>query len=643
VTTTPTDLAPAAPTASGGTGVARGRRSSAVFEVGLAGTALVLPIVVALVSAWNKAWVPSSDDALIELRALDVPSHLPLVGVYSRYKFHHPGPVLFLVDAGPVHLFGPKGLFVASALVNGVAVVLTAWLLRRRGGTALLMLGTLVLLVLMHALADQLLDPWNPWITTLPFVLFIVSVWSVSCRDWRALPIAAATGSFVVQAHLAFGLLVAVLLGGSLVWAAYALVQHRRGRARTATEVEAGERAAPSWVLLGVTVVVLVGFWFLPLVDQVRNDPGNLALIAQSIQDPSEPPAGLGQAIDVAVHSWGTSVPWITAQEAVEPFSGRVSGAPLWTLLPMLALVVAAAALGLRRRARAATEVRDAGRGVAVVLAGCAIGFVSIVRITGNALPYLVRWTWGLGALLTLTSVWLIITAALSARPDATDAAAGSGNARDAGEAGAETDGARTATSRRTPSGSRGVGLLVGAVLVVAASLATAVAGASAALPDEGHGEVALGVIDPAMAQLRAAGPLLVRREGTDYGEIMQGVYAELERRGLPVYLLPDDAFLVGDHRVLHDGSPHATLYVVTTDGVAGRLATGEAPLASHDRLSPAERQEYDALQRRGQQQYLELVKGVPPTDPLTAEQRARLDALTPRADRALLYLVPAP
>jgi hypothetical protein len=583
-------------------GARLGARRHRDLDLGLAAVALLVPLLVSLVHAWTSPWVPTSDDALIELRSLDVPSHLPLVGVYSRYKFHHPGPVLFLVDAGPVHLFGPRGLFLASAIVNGLALVGTVWLLRRRGGRLLLVLGTITLLVLMRALADQLLDPWNPWITTLPFLLFVVAIWSVTCRDWRALPVAAVAGSFVVQAHLAFALMVALLLGPALVFAVVAKLRHRAGA---------------SWLILGVTVAVLVAMWILPLAEQVTHDPGNIALIAQSVQDPTEPPAGGEQAGDVVTHAWGTSAPWITGQEAVEPFSGRVSGAPWWTLLPTIAVVVGALALSFGAASRRRADVRDAQRGLAVVLATCAIGVVSIVRITGNALPYLVRWTWPLGALLWLLSGWLLVCSIRARRSVDRDAA--------------------SAPDPRTK-----VLVGIGAAVIVVASALTAVAGARAPLPDEGHGQVALAVVDSAIDQLRTAGPILVRREGTDYGEIMQGVYAELERRGLPVYLLPDDAFLVGQHRVLPDGSPHATLYVVTTDGVAARLASGQAPLAAHDLLTPQERAEYDALQRRGQQQYLELIKGVTPTDPLSPAERARLDEMTPRADRALLYLVPA-
>jgi hypothetical protein len=73
-------------------------------------------------------------------------------------------------------------------------------------------------------------------------------------------------------------------------------------------------------------------------------------------------------------------VPWITGQEEVEPFSNRVLGTDWWTMLPVIAAVVAVPCWppgmsGLRRVTRPVPVVV----GLAAV-----VGWVSVVRITGN-------------------------------------------------------------------------------------------------------------------------------------------------------------------------------------------------------------------------------------------------------------------
>ena len=50
--------------------------------------------------------------------------------------------------------------------------------------------------VLVHALGPGLLlDPWNPWVALLPFLLFALLAWSVACGDNPPFPWAAGVRS----------------------------------------------------------------------------------------------------------------------------------------------------------------------------------------------------------------------------------------------------------------------------------------------------------------------------------------------------------------------------------------------------------------------------------------------------------------
>ncbi|HUO49492.1 MAG TPA: hypothetical protein VMU09_11725, partial [Acidimicrobiales bacterium] len=173
----PDPMSPAAPTS-------RPLGMGLVAVIGL----LAAPIVVALVSSLTAAGLPTGDFAIIEMGALDVPSHLPLVGVYSRFGFHHPGPVIFYLAALPVRVFGPHGLAVTATVVNVAAVAGLVVTLHRRGGQLLVVLGAAMALLVIHALGADVVSIWNPYLPVLALAVAVALTWSVWERDWWCLP-----------------------------------------------------------------------------------------------------------------------------------------------------------------------------------------------------------------------------------------------------------------------------------------------------------------------------------------------------------------------------------------------------------------------------------------------------------------------
>ena len=140
-------------------------------SLALAVVVVLLPMLAAVVHAVRTPWRPTGDYGLIALHAMDVPADMPLFGVYSRFGFHHPGPLLFTLLAAPVRLFGSTGLLLGAALINAAALVGAVIVLRRRGGIPLLVIGTLGLVLLELAASGQLTDPWNPFVPMFPFAL----------------------------------------------------------------------------------------------------------------------------------------------------------------------------------------------------------------------------------------------------------------------------------------------------------------------------------------------------------------------------------------------------------------------------------------------------------------------------------------
>ena len=190
---------------------------------------VLVPFVVGVVRVLFVHWTPVGDWALLELRTRSVGgTHTPLVGPYSRFGWSHPGPALFFALAIPYRLVGsrPEGLLVAALLVNAasvVGIVLLAW----RRGRRPLTVGTAIALVLLcHAVgADFLRDPWNPYITVLPFAALIFLAWSIVCGDAWMLPIAVLVASFIVQSHVGYAALVVAVLGVAIVWRVVDLVR----------------------------------------------------------------------------------------------------------------------------------------------------------------------------------------------------------------------------------------------------------------------------------------------------------------------------------------------------------------------------------------------------------------------------------
>src|SRR3954451_794483 len=73
------------------------------------------------------------DTALLELTVRDVGHHVVLLGPYSRFHWHHPGPLLFDWLALPYRILGSnaRALNQGSLLTAAIAVGVVAWVAYR--------------------------------------------------------------------------------------------------------------------------------------------------------------------------------------------------------------------------------------------------------------------------------------------------------------------------------------------------------------------------------------------------------------------------------------------------------------------------------------------------------------------------------
>ena len=404
--------------------------------------AVALPLLVAAVALADDDWHPTGDMAQAELHVRGFFGHPPLLGAAGRLgtlteQGSHPGPAPWVALLPGYRVLGQSGWalttsvgLVAAATAAGIIVVA-----RRRGGWALAGLVTLALVVLLRSNGPEVFsEPWNPWLGVLPFAAFVLLVWAVIGDDRWALPWAAAAGSYALQCHVGYGLLVGGLGLLALVWA----LRRRWWRAIA--------------VAAGVTVVL----WIPPVLEQVTADdgwPGNLRILYDHFSTPDGDPVGLRRGVDAFAGELNVVGPWLVGR------GHQPTDPPAWLgFAAMVALWAGAAAVAWRRRLDGPLRLH------AVLAVACGLGLASITRVFGDFFDYVVRWMWILSAFVAVAIVW---TAWMASPPRWRRAIAGGGAAALAVAVTAASVGAADVES----SGPRNSELVAGLAPPIAAEL----------------------------------------------------------------------------------------------------------------------------------------------------------------------------
>jgi len=380
----------------------------ATWEVRLFAVSVVAtltPVIVATARAVQRGWLPLGDDADVQVRSFDVfTRNIPLVGASTSASasygsnLNHPGPLLFDLFAVPTHLGGSAGLAIGVALLNCAALVAVAVFAHRRGGPLVGAAVMSVTAVLLWAFGSETLyAPWQGFSILLPFLFFVVLVWSTASGDLIALPLMAFVGSLVLQTHLTYSVL-APALGG---WAVLALAVTLRGDRRDDPEHWPARRhRAVVAAVLAVVIGVLT--WIQPLVQEfTSHGTGNLTLLIRSALHPHAPYVGYATGAKLLA-SVVSIPPWWFRPSFVHTFQ-TLSG---WTFPSAGATVASLAVLG-GVLAACAWEARRAGNrplGRAIVTAGVAV--VAAWATTAHVNQYGVPVQFGIYVPHTLRFLW---------------------------------------------------------------------------------------------------------------------------------------------------------------------------------------------------------------------------------------------
>lgn len=547
----------------------------------LVAAGVALPVVLAAVWQHDADWHPVFDLAMTELRVRDVGGpDSPLIGLQGRIgeDGSHPGPLSFYLLAPVYRLLGSSAfaLQVSTVAFHAAAVVVALWVVaRRRSAWALVGVAVVVQLLVLGYGLGPLTEPWNPHLPLLWFVAFLVSAWAVLDGDEPMVVTLVVSGSVCAQTHVPY---LAVTTGIGLGVVVLALVGRRWW----------GRGLGLRWLLVAGGVGLLL--WVPPLVDQLRNDPGNLAKIVDNLGTPEEEPIGFAAARPLVQERADV---WLLA--AVEPrhpgtFVRVLTGPGPDDTRGAVAIAAWAAAVvaavWLRHHRLLALH--------AVVGGGLVVAWVAISRIHGIPWPYLMFWAFALGGLLLVA---VVATAAVVAR--------------------------RRRPALRTARADR-LGSWAGLVLVAALAGRLLLLGPDATTETPGETGQLARLVDPTAEALEAgtgpaAGPdgtyQVAWRDATHGGAVGIGLVNELIRRGFEVGVEYEERVRIGPHRVL-DASDADALVVYASGGWIEEVGAmdGAVQIALDDPRTPAERTEYaevraaaiEALRRTGRAELVE-------------------------------------
>lgn len=364
---------------------------------GAAGLAAAVALVL-LIAAHLRSLEPyfdASDISLLGIYTDLVMRGDLLVGPYSRFIWHHPGPAYFYLLAPLYWLTNHnlQSLTWTAALINLGCLWLLLSRLQRRGGLGVFFAGGALLLYFFLQVGGVVMSAWTPHVTVMPLAALVIL-----CADFAStvrfgtLPLIVVLASFLTQTHVGYVPCVAAMGLASVI------VRLRFKPRGTVPEVP--NRPRDNAYLLG-SAVLLLAVWAPPILENLRNDPGNLSRLYQFFSSPG-PSQGLS-AVGAFIHGM-SALPL-----------GRLQigyGDPATLEFGWLASSVVLAQLALLWPISrwAHCRGRDFHAALCLVsLTGSVVALWSVNRISGPILAHLVFWL-SIFGLINLIAIFAVVT-----------------------------------------------------------------------------------------------------------------------------------------------------------------------------------------------------------------------------------------
>lgn len=330
-----------------------------------------------------------ADFALQEYNVRHVWLGETLLGLGSRWKWSHPGPLLFYFIAPFQKAFGSSstGLYVGTWALSAASVSSIVGATRRWAGRRQAIAALVVITCWFGAFGNVAQNPWVRIVLALPLFAYLVLA-TLFARGAAGAAVAAIPfGCLVTQTHVLTSETVGVV--GAVALAAFVLGARRRGGL---------VRSEKRWLVIAVGLLVLL--FLPPLIEQARAAPGqgNISklILFQQTRTASTKPLGDAFRNWTFANSWlvdrilsGTILeesggPMVVRWDPVPPTVSRTA----WTILVVQVLSCAVAAVVARWR-RDATSLAFLGIGVL----GSMLAVHSVRALAGQEHYSLLFWT----------------------------------------------------------------------------------------------------------------------------------------------------------------------------------------------------------------------------------------------------------
>jgi hypothetical protein len=521
------------------------------YPIAMAAPAAVIMVATLLAVAGSK-WYLTGDFAHTEFLVRAIPRHPPLIGVAARVQQQGStaGPSMAYLLYPFYKLFGSNALALAAAVnvLHIAAIAGTVMVARRVGGTSIAAFTAMTLTATSMAVAPRFfLEPWNVWVPVFAFALFLVLIWGLLCEHLVLLPIAVAVGSHCVQTHISYTLMVTGLLTATMIWLGWLWWRTDR----------LAELHPLRWLLIASATLIVV--WLPPVVEQLRPGTGNMRKLYHQFTDPGVPFVDTSAALKALVARFNLFGPWIV-DALKEPRTG-----PNYIGFILFVVLVGASARWAWKR-RQPVELRLYG----VLGATTVLGLISTLRIFGDFLNYVLRWTSPLVAMWVAVSVWSCWL---------------------------------TWRSRSEPS-SAGRSLSISTGVVVAIILTMTAIGVGRSVSAQVPYRRDSTITGALASQLEGSLDRSKRYQINEFdpvalGSVAFGMALELDRRGLHAGVGPWGEAGVMPFRVVSDQQADSTVWFVATNPVIDAFTAipGAVVRASFDVRSPTEVQRSEQLE----------------------------------------------
>lgn len=250
---------------------------------------LLLPLFLSIIpffSGWGSEILQSGDNALLESATADVSRGI-YTGAYSRFGFHHPGPMYFYMRYPLYALsgFAASSFYLSTALIVGLSLWLSFRIIRKHTFPSGAVVFAFVFSLFMHTITRTIwLNQWNPFIIIFPLCLLVISAAANTTKTYTTIYIAVISGSFLAQTHL--GMIPAV---GAI--SLYLLIRSIIQKSLRRKEMI-------------VSAILIFLFWIPVLIDQFSAiGTGNISLISSVLSE--YPPVGITK---ISASAWLSSV-----------------------------------------------------------------------------------------------------------------------------------------------------------------------------------------------------------------------------------------------------------------------------------------------------------------------------------------------